>query len=382
MIMKTLEYDIAVVGGGFAGISAALSAAREKKNAVLIESLFSLGGLATNGLISFYLPICDGRARQLMYSIPYELFLLSLSEGYEEKYPSHWLDYDGTYEEKINGRLECKFNPQLFSLLVEKLLIENGVHIIYGATLSSVSLKNDLLKSIKVTTRTETIEIKANAFVDCTGDASLNNLCSVEIVETPITNKPAYWYYVTDKEGNKLINKGSTDLLSFDEGNGVGTKGLDSEEVSNYMIDYHQFVLKDFLFKGKEKAFHSLTTLSNIPELRMTRKIKSKQDVRYEDDHKYQKTSIGLFGDWTRPGPIWELPIGSLLNNKVKNLSTAGRCIGVDNLQMWNIARVIPVCALSGEACGVIASLINEQGDFSIEKVQEILLTRKVPLHI
>lgn len=380
--MKTLEYDIAIVGGGFAGISAALSAAKEKKNVVLIESLFSLGGLATNGLISFYLPLCDGRARQLMYSIPYELFLLSLSEGYEEKYPRHWLDYEGTYEEKINARLECRFNPQLFSLLVEKLLIENGVHILYGATLSSVSLNGDLIKSINVTTRIETMEIKASAFVDCTGDASLNNLCGVEVLDTPITNKPAYWYYVSDKQGNRLINKGSTDFLSLDKEEEMGTKGLDSEEVSNYMVDYHQFVLKDFLKDGKDSSLHTLTTLSNIPELRMTRKIKSQQDVRYEDDHKYQKTSIGLFGDWTRPGPIWELPIGALLNQKIKNLSTAGRCIGVDNLQMWNVARVIPVCALSGEACGVIASLTDKKGNFSLEKVQDILLTRKVPLHI
>ncbi|MEE1126936.1 MAG: FAD-dependent oxidoreductase, partial [Acutalibacteraceae bacterium] len=52
--------DLLVAGGGIAGISAALAAAREGAKVTLIEREYMLGGLATLGLIAIYLPLCDG----------------------------------------------------------------------------------------------------------------------------------------------------------------------------------------------------------------------------------------------------------------------------------------------------------------------------------
>ena len=44
------EFDVAVCGGGFAGISTALAAAIQGRKVVLFERQFMLGGLATSGL--------------------------------------------------------------------------------------------------------------------------------------------------------------------------------------------------------------------------------------------------------------------------------------------------------------------------------------------
>jgi glycine/D-amino acid oxidase-like deaminating enzyme len=52
--------DVIVVGGGFAGISAAVAAARLNKRVMLFEKGTALGGLATLGHVCVYLPICDG----------------------------------------------------------------------------------------------------------------------------------------------------------------------------------------------------------------------------------------------------------------------------------------------------------------------------------
>ena len=79
--------DVAVVGGGIAGVSAALAAARHGKKVLLLERMFSLGGLATLGLVTIYLPLCDGNGRQVSFGIAEELFRLSIQDGYETDYP-------------------------------------------------------------------------------------------------------------------------------------------------------------------------------------------------------------------------------------------------------------------------------------------------------
>ena len=51
------QCDVLVCGGGFAGISAALAAAREGKKVILLEKQYILGGLGTAGLVTIYLPL-------------------------------------------------------------------------------------------------------------------------------------------------------------------------------------------------------------------------------------------------------------------------------------------------------------------------------------
>ena len=59
------SFDLIVAGGGIAGCSAALAAARRGKSVALLEKSVWPGGLATAGLIYVYLPICDGCGRQV-----------------------------------------------------------------------------------------------------------------------------------------------------------------------------------------------------------------------------------------------------------------------------------------------------------------------------
>ena len=65
----TVSYDVAVVGGGVAGIAAAIQSARSGKKTVLIEKTILLGGLATSGLVYIYLPLCDGNGHQATHGI-------------------------------------------------------------------------------------------------------------------------------------------------------------------------------------------------------------------------------------------------------------------------------------------------------------------------
>ena len=129
----TKSCDVLVCGGGFAGISAALAAARTGKRVILLEKLYMLGGLGTAGLVTIYLPLCDGMGRQVSFGIAEELFRLSISLGAEANYPANWLDSDDPAGRTENDpRFKVRYNAQLFAILAEQLLLKENVEILYG----------------------------------------------------------------------------------------------------------------------------------------------------------------------------------------------------------------------------------------------------------
>ena len=85
------ETDVLVVGGGIAGVAAALAARRAGARVLLLEKQALLGGLATNGLISWYEPLCDGQGHQLIYGLAEELLRLSFRYG-DDSLPEIWKD--------------------------------------------------------------------------------------------------------------------------------------------------------------------------------------------------------------------------------------------------------------------------------------------------
>ena len=123
------SYDVAVCGGGIAGIAAALAAVRQGKKVVLFEKGYMLGGLAIAGLITIYKALCDGYGKQVSFGIAEELLRLSIKHGAEDRYPENWLDNVGT-RTKTDKRFEVRYNAQVFAILAEQLLTDNGVEIL------------------------------------------------------------------------------------------------------------------------------------------------------------------------------------------------------------------------------------------------------------
>ena len=72
-LSKTLTakkyYDVIVCGGGVAGVAAAIGAARCGKSVLLIEKSTILGGLATLGLVNFFVPLCNGRGKHIIFGL-------------------------------------------------------------------------------------------------------------------------------------------------------------------------------------------------------------------------------------------------------------------------------------------------------------------------
>ena len=363
----TLSCDVAVCGGGIAGISAALAAARRGSDVLLIEREFAPGGLATLGLVTIYLPICDGMGHQVIYGIGEELLRLSIKHGCECKRPAPWLD-GGSAEEKAAVRFQAGFNGPLFMLEAEKLLRDAGVRILYGTQICSAVTDNGRIEALVIENKSgrSAVEIK-KAVVDATGDADIAAFAGAGTVLYGRGNTLAGWYYFIDSKERRCRLLGGAEIT--DEQAAAGKKqpkllsdrrftGIDGTEISEMMQMSHAATYADWEARHAADPSCLPDALASIPQLRMTRRIRGLAAPDADADASYAD-SIGVTGSWRSRGPVYELPLGCIIADGCRNLLAAGRDISVSD-RMWDITRVIPVCAVTGEAAGAAAALFDD----------------------
>jgi len=389
------ECDVCVAGGGVAGIAAALSAARASKKTgkepkvILLEKSYMLGGLATAGLVTIYLPICDGLGNQVCFGIGEELLRLSIEYGAEDKYPKAWLE-GGTKDER-RSRFLVQFNAQLFAISAERLLLSEGVKILYGAAATACATEKGKITHVIIEGKGGREAIKINSsVVDATGDADICKLSGAKTELFSKGNKLAAWYYGYGNHDFNLYMCGVHDTPDTQTNTDLADtrrwSGIETEELSELMQVTHASLLNNLLRRREEIPDLVPVTIGTIPEVRMTRRLSGAytQDITEESVH--YPDSVGIFPNWRKNGPVYELPLSVLYGNEVKNLLTAGRCISVTDA-MWDITRVIPVCAVSGEAAGAAAVFSDDMTKIDIIQLQNylkdagVLLTWRVSDH-
>ena len=388
--------DVLVAGGGIAGVSAALAAARNGADVLLLEREYGLGGLATLGLIAIYLPLCDGRGNQVCGGICEELFRLSIVHGAEEGYPvpTAWLEH-GPLEERVRQRFLAQFNPVYFALELERLLEREGVRILYGTQAASVLVEGDRISHVIVENKSGRSAIKARMYVDCTGDADLAAQAGVETSLFKDKNGLASWYYYfSGKKKVRLSMFGLADVRpggedsgqngtneSADIVSGMRFSGVDAPELSRAVQKAHGMMLEDIGKHVEEDGQFAPVAMSTIPLVRMSRRICGASELTEGDEHRRMPDSIGMTGDWCRRGPVYEIPFGCLYNPKIVNLLAAGRNISTDDT-VWNVTRVIPPCAVTGEAAGTAAAIASDVTRVDMDGLQARLASQRVLLHI
>ena len=85
------SYDVIVCGGGVAGVAAAITAAENGFSTLLIEKSNILGGLGTLGLINYFVPMCNGRGKQIIFGLA-EKWLRASAELGINNIPKEWRD--------------------------------------------------------------------------------------------------------------------------------------------------------------------------------------------------------------------------------------------------------------------------------------------------
>ncbi len=378
------EYDTVVVGGGIAGVSAAIAASRHGAKTLLVEKGFMLGGLATAGLIVWYLPLCDGHGTQLSYGLSEELLRLSVSKGAQAEYPSAWLDGNDANERK-KQRFAARFDANAFAILLEQLARKEKVDILYGTTVCSVNknAEENRIKALQFYNISGFGYVTAKSFIDATGDASVCDMAGEDTSVCVDKNKIAAWYFECLGGEYKLNCLGARDSIDEDEGKevlGLFT-GVDAKELTNVTFKAHDTLLTEFLSKGKIDERHNLATIATIPQVRMTRKLVGAKNISVSDDGKTVTDSVGMFGSWRKRGPAFELPYGCLYGKKIKNLAVAGRCVSVDD-DIWDLTRVIPVCAVSGEAAGIASALSDDFSEIDVAELQNEIVKVGGKIHL
>lgn len=365
-IAKTkAKYDVIVVGGGIAGISAAVTAARNGASALLIEKGINLGGLATVGLISWYEPLCDGYGKKLIGGIAEELIYLATECGFDNL-PDEWGGKSGNAPR--NNRFSSFYSPAFFSMTLDKFLLDNGVGLLFDTLATYPIMNGKHCEGVIVENANGRERYDAKVVIDATGDASISYRAGV-----PCTLGENFLTYIVhefdERSAKEYVDTG--DISKFRRWKNCG---------SDYMGNGHPAGMKtfcgdtaeeitDFVIKGKlrmlekyadvDKNSREIMMLPSIPQFRTVRHINGQGSFRGKNQ-KLTDDCIGYVGDFREAGRAYPFPFSCTYNSDFDNLLAAGRIVDVSDADAWEIARVIPVCAFSGEAAGIAAAYASK----------------------
>jgi hypothetical protein len=358
-------YDVVVAGGGIAGVAAAVAAARNGVSVCLLEKACALGGLATLGNVIVWLPLCDGRGRQVIAGLAEELLKLSVRELHRDNadarfvgIPTCWQP-GGDPAERCRFRYQAEFNPASYLLALEALVTETGVKLLYDTRVCAVRCEADRIRYLVVENKSGRSAIACRTVVDATGDADVCFLAG-EPTESLDSNVLCGWFYVLQDSVVRLHSMTNQYCPYAQKEGAAGPffRGDDAEDVTAHILGTRELIrkkLKDIQARQPDSEAQVIS-VPTIACFRMTRRLIGTFSLGERHVHEWFDDTVGLTGDWRKPGPVYAIPLRSLRGIKTRNLLVAGRCISADTTA-WDVTRAIPACAVTGEAAGTVAAM-------------------------
>ena len=408
-----MKYDVIVVGGGFAGTAAAVSAAREGAKVLLLEKSGFLGGAAGNCYVNpfmGYTTKIDGKTTLLSDGIFTEIL-----DRLEKK--------GGLMPNRVT------FSEEVLKLVFDEMTEESGVDVLFHAYLLRAERDCDRIKSVTIMGKGGEMTFEADYFIDATGDADLtacvgapyrigrenDNLCQpmtlcfrmsgVDVDLAFKNTEKINALYRKFREDGKIKNP-REDVLKFKYvADGVlhlnSTRIVKRSPFDLYDLSFAErearrqmFELYTFLKENCE-GFENSMLLSSAPEIgvRESRMIDGvytltvtdlKDCVHFEDGiaacnydidiHNPEGTGTSHY--YFKEGTYYTIPYRSLMPKNIKNLLAAGRCISGSHEAQASF-RIMPTCCSTGEAAGVAAAVAaQEHTDFpetDVKKIQALL---------
>jgi hypothetical protein len=382
----TGTYDVLVAGGGIAGVAAAVAAARQGASVCLLEKTCALGGLATLGNVIVWLPICDGRGRQVSAGLAEELLKLSVADLRSDnksarfvRVPACWQP-DGDVAARAQSRYLVRFNPSSYLLALEELIVASGVKLLYDTHICGVHRDGDRITHAIVENKNGRSAVACRAVVDTTGDADICFMAG-ERTESLDTNVLCGWFYHFDGKGLTLhcLSKAYSPYATKEKAEGPFFRGDDAEQITAQILGSRALIRKRLAdVRAKQPdADIQVVTPPTIACFRMTRRLVGAFSLGECDMHAWFDDAVGLISDWRKAGPVYAIPLRSLCGVSNRNLLVAGRCISADTT-VWDVTRSIPACAVTGEAAGVTAATIARDSACDLRTLDVSLLQQSL----
>ena len=360
------HYDVIVAGGGLGGVAAAVSAKRNGCRVLLLEKTNLLGGLATIGLVNLFVPMCNGRGKQIIFGMAEELLRLSAKNSYHT-IPDEWLN--GEPKEPTNVRYTQRFCAQIFAIELMKWVIDAGVDLLFDCVCSKPVMDGSHCHGIISESKSGREFYAADMVIDATGDADILYRAGVPTVQ----GENYFTYYAFgvnldsckkayDSRFIKNIYKnyfpGPANLYGKNHPADMPLfKGTTVEDVTGYIITCQRKLLS--MLENENPNEREIVTMPTMPQFRTTRRIDGDYTLTVDDAYKHFDDSVGAICDFERRDYLYEIPYRTMTRKGFDNLITVGRCVAGEGYG-WDVLRVIPPAILTGDVSGIAAALALE----------------------
>ncbi len=384
--------DVAVIGGGTAGVIAALQAARAGASTVLVETSGMLGGTMTVGGIPapayFY-----ARERQLIAGLGWELVCAAVAfDGGTLPDFAHPPENRPSYHVRVN--------PYSYALLAEEACLRDRVNVHLHETVVDAREWAGQWRLRAVGKGMERI-ITAAEIVDCTGDAVVAAMLGFARVRNPSPQPGTLAFRLGGYEPEALdaeaIEQAYTEALragllkpgDYCDVAGSFVRLLHARGVNQQHVpgaDSSSSVSQAAAdMQGRESLLRLVRFIRTLPGCEQTRieymapstavretfRIGGESYITYDDYmsgrlfddavcHTYYFIDVhhehGIDREFLAPGIAPTVPLGAMIPRGSRRILAAGRCVSCDE-RAFSALRVQASCMAMGQAAGAAAAL-------------------------